>query len=349
MSPSSGCPPSGRTAPRTWSRPGSRGTARSSPSGPSRAPRRSATCAATPRRCSPSAMPRTTSTSACSRPGPAWPTTVEPLTPAFVAKYAARIAALDLTPEQFAATYAQTIRLVPIKALGWHGRSRPMSVVAAARRVAEHRPVSIMEPLRADPARADRRTPGERGRDGLTDSRARPRRRGPRERPSGRTHRTAPGRRRPGRRPDRPRPRSRGRGGSASAAARRASGPRRSSVEGARGDGRPGQGLGEVEALPEGAARGRACGPPARPSRCPRRRSRCSSERPMATMAPARAAVRASLVGDLDELAGDLEDVDRELAQVAEREVAGPEVVDDDADAELAQRPRGSRSSRASP
>ena len=46
-------------------------------------------------------------------------------------------------------------------------------------------------------------------------------------------------------------------------------------------------------------------------------------------------------VGDLDELAGDLEDVDRELAEVAQREVAGPEVVDDDPDAELAQRLEG--------
>lgn len=73
----------------------------------------------------------------------------EPLPGAFVDKYGARIAALGLTPVQFAATYAQTIHLTPRKALGWHGRSQPRSIVAAARRVAEHRPVSIMEPLRS--------------------------------------------------------------------------------------------------------------------------------------------------------------------------------------------------------
>lgn len=64
---------------------------------------------------------------------------------AFLAKYADRIAGLGLTPEQFAATYSQTIRLTPTKALGWHGRSRPDSVVAAARRVAASRPVSLDE------------------------------------------------------------------------------------------------------------------------------------------------------------------------------------------------------------
>ena len=42
-------------------------------------------------------------------------------------------------------------------------------------------------------------------------------------------------------------------------------------------------------------------------------------------------------VGRTDEVAGDLEDVDREPAQVAERRVAGPEVVDRDPDAEGAQ------------
>ena len=67
------------------------------------------------------------------------------LPPAFLAKYAERIATLGLTPEQFAATYSQTIRLTPTKALGWHGRSRPESVVAAARRVASSRQVSLDE------------------------------------------------------------------------------------------------------------------------------------------------------------------------------------------------------------
>ena len=42
--------------------------------------------------------------------------------------------------------------------------------------------------------------------------------------------------------------------------------------------------------------------------------------------------------GGPDEFAGDLEDVDPEAAQVAERRVAGPEVVDGDPDPEIADR-----------
>lgn len=68
------------------------------------------------------------------------------LTPAFVAKYGQRIAALGLTPERFAATYSQVIRLTPTRALGWHGRSQPASVLAASRRVAASRPVTRAEP-----------------------------------------------------------------------------------------------------------------------------------------------------------------------------------------------------------
>ncbi len=68
------------------------------------------------------------------------------LSPTFLAKYAERIVALGLTPAQFAAQYALTIRLTPTKALGWHGRSQPASVVEAARRVAAHGPVSLDEP-----------------------------------------------------------------------------------------------------------------------------------------------------------------------------------------------------------
>ena len=47
-------------------------------------------------------------------------------------------------------------------------------------------------------------------------------------------------------------------------------------------------------------------------------------------------------VGRDDELARDLQDVDRELAQVAERRVARPEVVDGDPHAPLAERLRAS-------
>lgn len=59
---------------------------------------------------------------------------------AFVAKYRERIAALGLTPAEFAATYSATIRLRPARALGWHGRSRPRSLVEAARTLAFGRP-----------------------------------------------------------------------------------------------------------------------------------------------------------------------------------------------------------------
>ena len=58
----------------------------------------------------------------------------------FLAKYAARIAVLGLTPTEFAATYSATIRLIPERALGWHGRSIPGSLMAAARRLIEDRP-----------------------------------------------------------------------------------------------------------------------------------------------------------------------------------------------------------------
>jgi len=68
----------------------------------------------------------------------------------FDAKYAARIAALDVTPAQFARTYSQVIRLAPVKALAWHGRTTPPSVVEAAHRVAATgESVSIAEPRRS--------------------------------------------------------------------------------------------------------------------------------------------------------------------------------------------------------
>jgi PPOX class probable F420-dependent enzyme len=63
-----------------------------------------------------------------------------PLPAPFLAKYRGRIAALGLTPDEFAATYSATIRLTPAKALGWHGRSRPRSFLDAARRLLTERP-----------------------------------------------------------------------------------------------------------------------------------------------------------------------------------------------------------------
>jgi PPOX class probable F420-dependent enzyme len=66
----------------------------------------------------------------------------------FIAKYAERIAELELTPAQFARTYSQVIRLTPRKMLGWHGRSTPVSVTAAAAAVASRGFASIAEPFR---------------------------------------------------------------------------------------------------------------------------------------------------------------------------------------------------------
>lgn len=67
----------------------------------------------------------------------------DPLTPLprqFVAKYRERIAALGITPDEFAATYSATITLTPSRALGWHGRSTPRSWLDAVKRLAFGRP-----------------------------------------------------------------------------------------------------------------------------------------------------------------------------------------------------------------
>ena len=84
-----------------------------------------------------------------------FPDVSDELAPAFVAKYGDRIAGLGLTPFQFARTYSQEIRLVPDRALGWHGRSRPDSVMAAARRLAHVVRGSLMEPMSAAAGRTD--------------------------------------------------------------------------------------------------------------------------------------------------------------------------------------------------
>jgi PPOX class probable F420-dependent enzyme len=66
----------------------------------------------------------------------------------FATKYAQRIADLGLTAAQFARTYSQVIRLRPTRALGWHGRSTPRSVMDAAAAVARVRAASMAEPWR---------------------------------------------------------------------------------------------------------------------------------------------------------------------------------------------------------
>lgn len=40
-------------------------------------------------------------------------------------KYAADLASIGLTREEYLATYSQAIRLVPVRYLGWHGRTEP--------------------------------------------------------------------------------------------------------------------------------------------------------------------------------------------------------------------------------
>jgi PPOX class probable F420-dependent enzyme len=67
----------------------------------------------------------------------------------FEAKYAERIRALGLTPGQFARIYSQAIRLTPARALAWHGRTTPGSVLATARRVAATGSASLPEPRRS--------------------------------------------------------------------------------------------------------------------------------------------------------------------------------------------------------
>jgi len=71
----------------------------------------------------------------------------EALPAVFRDKYAERIGRLGLTAEQFGRTCAQTIVLTPARALGWRGRSRPASIVDAARRLSKVIELSIAEPL----------------------------------------------------------------------------------------------------------------------------------------------------------------------------------------------------------
>ena len=58
---------------------------------------------------------------------------------AHLTKYADRMAALGLSPEEFIATYSQVLRITPTRSLPWHGRTTPRSVLAVA---------TIEEPVR---------------------------------------------------------------------------------------------------------------------------------------------------------------------------------------------------------
>jgi PPOX class probable F420-dependent enzyme len=59
-------------------------------------------------------------------------------------KYARQLAAIGLTADEYAETYSQVIRIVPSRALGWHGREIPRSA-----RLAGAPSISIDEPRRA--------------------------------------------------------------------------------------------------------------------------------------------------------------------------------------------------------
>jgi PPOX class probable F420-dependent enzyme len=48
-------------------------------------------------------------------------------------KYAANLASIGLTREEYVRVYSQAVRLVPVRYLGWHGRSAPPSDRAARR------------------------------------------------------------------------------------------------------------------------------------------------------------------------------------------------------------------------
>ena len=69
--------------------------------------------------------------------------TAKVLPVAHLDKYADQLASLGLTAAEYAATYAQVIRVAPRDFLGWHGRSTPRSA-----RVAGAPAASIAEPHR---------------------------------------------------------------------------------------------------------------------------------------------------------------------------------------------------------
>ena len=59
--------------------------------------------------------------------------TSEVMPAAHLAKYARQLAAIGLTAAEYAATYSQVIRIVPVRPLDWHGRETPQSVRLAGR------------------------------------------------------------------------------------------------------------------------------------------------------------------------------------------------------------------------
>ena len=92
------------------------------------------TCGRTRRRCSPSASPTTTSTSAWSRASPSCST--EPALDVLPAEPlrqvpGARWPRSGCRRDEFLATYSQVIRIRPTRFLPWHGRTAPASETGA--------------------------------------------------------------------------------------------------------------------------------------------------------------------------------------------------------------------------
>ncbi len=51
-------------------------------------------------------------------------------------KYAKDLAGIGLSRDEYLGTYSQSVRIVPVRYLGWHGRSRPASDRRATRQLA---------------------------------------------------------------------------------------------------------------------------------------------------------------------------------------------------------------------
>ena len=68
---------------------------------------------------------------------------------AHLAKYADRMAALGLSPEEFLATYSQVLRITPTRSLRWHGRTTPRSVLAVA--TIEERVPEVVRRMHGEP------------------------------------------------------------------------------------------------------------------------------------------------------------------------------------------------------
>jgi PPOX class probable F420-dependent enzyme len=70
--------------------------------------------------------------------------TRELLPPGHLRKYARQLATIGLSADEYADTYSQVVRIVPSRALGWHGREMPRSA-----RLAGAPSITIDEPRRA--------------------------------------------------------------------------------------------------------------------------------------------------------------------------------------------------------